>query len=367
MPSRPILQRHLPGRHPDRGGVLSSASGGEEDVDRALTDCAVYDRHGHRCGGRVPLVEAVRRARDEGGFAWVGLHDPSAAAVERLGELLSLHPLAVEDAIEAHQRPKLEIHDDVLHLVLKTVRYDDEREHVEIGELQVLKAPHLVATVRHGDGSSLKAVRTELEAEPERMAHGPATVLHAVVDRVVDEYAVVVDGLSVDVDQVEADVFSDERSNPTERIYRIKREVIATKRAVTPLLTPMRRLVEDELAAGGDDERPARVPEDLRTYLRDVLDHLQRDADGIVALDELLSGVLDANLAQLSVRQNDDNRKISAWAAIGLVPTAIFGLYGMNFERMPELKWTFGYPAVLLVTAAICTMLHWRFRRSGWL
>lgn len=327
-------------------------------VNGALTDCAVYSS-GQRQGGTIPLGVALEQARAvEDGFVWIGLHDPTPAAVERLGREFDLHPLVVEDAIHAHQRPKLEPHGDLLFLVMKTAAYRDAEERVEIGELMLVLGPRFVVSIRHGAAVPLHDLRRRLEQDPELMARGASAVFHAIADHVVDEYSVVLDGLSNDVDEIEALVFSDARANPTERVYRLKREVIAFRRAVTPLVVPIARLVEDERLAIADDARP---------YLRDVLDHVVRDVDAVASLDDVLGGVLQANLAQISVQQNADARKISAWAAIAVVPTMIFGLYGMNFDHMPELGLEFGYPLVLVITLAICVVLYRRLRRAGWL
>ncbi|MDO9407895.1 magnesium and cobalt transport protein CorA [Patulibacter sp.] len=358
---RPSKHRHLRELRAERSRLQAVAPPtplAARSIDEALTDCAVYD-NGEREGGVVPLTEALERAyRTQDGFVWIGLHDPEPAAVEALGAQFALHPLLVEDAIHAHQRPKLERHDGLISLVMKTAQYVDETEHVEVGELMVVVGPKFVVTVRHGSPVPLSGLREDLEQDHVRMERGPGAVFHAIVDRVVDEYADVLEGLFNDVDEVEATVFSDQRTNPTERIYRLKREVIAFKKAVGPLVHPLTRLVEDT-------DLP--VPERARPYLRDVLDHLERDAEAVNAIDDVLSGVLDANLAQISLRQNEDARKISAWAAIAVVPTMIFGLYGMNFEHMPELKWHLGYPAVLLFTLAVCGGLYSRLRRAGWL
>ena len=214
-------------------------------------------------------------------------------------------------------------------------------------------------TVRHGKASPLHDVRIALEHRPELLAIGPSAVLYAVADRVVDDYAEVIEGLAEDVDQVEESVFSDELGNPAERIYRLKRELVEFRRAVSPLGAPTQRLAS----------RQTGLPIDPRTgdYFRDVHDHLVRDVDRIAAFDELLTGALQANLAQLQMRDNADIRRISAWVAILAVPTMVFGLYGMNFEHMPELTWTLGYPAVLLLTLSVCVGLYVRLRRSGWL
>jgi magnesium transporter len=358
---RPSRHRELRARRADRSRIQPSDGLSTMDaqaIDEALTDCAVYD-HGRREGGRVPLTEALDRAhRASDGFVWIGLHNPEPAAVEAVGAQFGLHPLVVEDAIQAHQRPKLERHETMFSLVMKTAEYVDETEHVEIGELMLVVGPKFVVSIRHGTPVPLHGLREDLENDRTRMERGPGAVFHAIVDRVVDEYADVLDGLVNDVDEVEAMVFSTERIDPTERIYRLKREVIAFKKAVGPLVHPLTRLVEDQ-------DLP--VPDRARPYLRDVLDHLVRDAEAVNSIDDILSGVLDANLAQISLRQSEDARKISAWAAIAVVPTMIFGLYGMNFEHMPELKWHLGYPAVLLVTLGICAELYRRLRRAGWL
>lgn len=342
------------------GGAGDGTAGGDGagEVDAALTDCAAYVG-GRRQGGRLSLSEALQRAHDgHDGFVWIGLHDPKPAAVEAVGRQFGLHPLIVDDAIHAHERPKLEQHDDLVLLVLKTAEYVDVEERVQVGELLLLVGPRFVVSIRHGSAVPLGEIRQSLERDQQRLERGPGAVFHAIVNRVVDAYADVLDGLANDVDEVEALVFSDERHDPTERIYRLKSQVITFKRAMVPLVVPLTRLVEDQ-------DLP--VPERARPYLRDVLDHLVRDVEAVSSLDDLLRGVLDANLAQISVRQANDARKISAWAAIAVVPTMIFGLYGMNFRHMPELGLNFGYPAVLLVTLGICGFLYRRLRKAGWL
>jgi magnesium transporter len=350
-----------PRRDPHRPGAEAGAGTGPavDDVRSAVVDCALYEA-GERQGGPVDLETAMARAaacRD--GFVWIGLHDPTAAVVEAIGRHFQLHPLAVEDAVHAHQRPKLEVYGDTLLLVLKTARYVDSEELVHIGEILVFAGPRFVVTVRHGQASPLHDVRLHLEQRPELLAIGPSAVLYAVADRVVDDYATVIEGLAEDVDQVEEDVFSEEARNPAERIYRLKREIVQFRRAAAPLATPMERLAA----------RQTGLPVDPRTgdYFRDVHDHLIRDVDRIAAFDELLSGALQANLAELQMRDNADIRRISAWVAIIAVPTMVFGLYGMNFEHMPELGWRYGYPAVITVTFIVCLGLYARLRRSGWL
>ncbi len=360
MPRRPPQRGRARARRQARGTeVAEHPALSPEEVGSAVVDCGLYDA-GKRQGGRIELETALKRAAScDDGFAWIGLHDPSPAVVAAVGRHFELHPLAVEDAVHAHQRPKLEVYGDQLFVVMKTARYVDSEELVEIGEVMLFVGRHFVISVRHGEGSPLHEVRLDLEAHPNLLGIGPSSVLYAVADRIVDDYATVIEGLAVDVEQVEAEVFSAALTNSAERIYRLKREVIEFRRAAQPLLGPMQRLAD----------RQTGLPLDPRTgdYFRDVHDHLVRDVDRIAAFDELLSGVLHANLAQLSVRDNQDVRRISAWVAIIAVPTMVFGLYGMNFEHMPELRYRFGYPIVVALTLAICVMLYRRFRRDGWL
>jgi magnesium transporter len=316
---------------------------------------AVYEK-GVRRPGEVELDQAYESCRNPGCFAWIGLHEPTAAEFESVRSEFGLHELAVEDAAKGHQRPKLELYDDTLFLVLKTARYVDERDEVELGEILVFVGEGFIITVRHGE-TELHDVRLRLERRGDLLQHGPVAALHAIVDRVVDDYAPVIAGLSHDIGEVEAEVFSDALGNPAERIYTLKREVLELYGAVTPLVDPIERLER------GD----GLVPEELRPYFRDVKDHLIRSIREIEGFRELLTTVLSANLTRVSVRQNEDVRKISAWAAIVAVPTLITGIYGMNFEHMPELGWTFGYPLALAVMAVVCFVLYRNFKRAGWL
>lgn len=326
-------------------------------------DCAVYE-DGRRRPGRLRLEDAFEAARsDSASFAWIGLHEPTPREFESVEREFGLHPLAVEDAIKAHQRPKLEVFDDTLFVVLKTARYVDPKEIVDIGQVMVFLGESFVVTVRHGEAGALAGVRHDLEAERELLRCGPGAVLHAVLDRVVDEYADVLAGLDIDVDQIEEQVFQPNQgsqSNHAERIYRLKREVLEFRRAVGPLAPPLERLASAARPLPG-------VHEDLREYFRDVLDHVMRSNEHVDALDGLLSSVLDAQLAQIGVQQNDDMRKISAWVAIAAVPTMLAGIYGMNFVHMPELAWRYGYLYVLLLMGGSCLLLYRAFRKSGWL
>ncbi len=322
-----------------------------------IVDCAIYE-DGKRRNGEVELEHAYQERLEAGNFVWIGLYEPTAEEFDSLAREFHLHPLAVEDAIEAHQRPKVEVYGDMVFLVLKTARYVDPEEVIELGELLVFVGNDYLITVRHGEGSALKQVRDDLEHDQAKLKCGPGAVLHAILDRVVDDYAPAIDGLENDIDEVEAELFSEGRSNPAQRVYRLQREVLAFRRAAAPLVDPL-----DRIAAGQYDQ----VHPEIRNYFRDVNDHLIRVRDQLDAMRDLLASSLQANLAQVSVRQNDDVRKISAWVAIIAVPTMLAGIYGMNFEHMPELGWTFGYPLVLSVMAVACLTLFWRFKRSGWL
>ena len=352
----PLPRRSSPSRRTsDNGG---ETLGSRSTEDSAVVDCGVYV-DGCREGGTAALEDALDRAiSTDDGFAWIGLRDPSPEVVERVGAHFDLPALALEDAVHAHQRPKLEVFGETLFLVLKTARYDDDLENVVIGEIMAFVGPSFVVTVRHGEGSALKDVRDELEGHPELLRAGPSAVLYAIVDRVVDDYGAVLEDLALDIDEVEADVFSGNRTNATERVYRLKREVLEFRRAIAPLTPPVERLAEDK--GGLVDPR-------TKEYFSDVLDHLLRDTERVQAFDELLTGVLQANLAQVTARDNQDVRRISAWVAIVAVPTMVFGIYGMNFENMPELGWDIGYPLIMATVLVVCTALYVRFRRAGWL
>ncbi|NGO08565.1 magnesium and cobalt transport protein CorA [Streptomyces sp. HC44] len=351
--------------------------GGTYDTTRAagtnsaVVDCAIY-----RDGARVPFPaaltphEAMLQVRRDGGFAWIGLHEPTEDEFSVIAGEFGLHPLAVEDAVHAHQRPKLERYDDTLFTVFKTIHYvehdelTDTSEIVETGEVMCFTGRDFFITVRHGGQGSLRALRHRLQDDPELLAKGPSAVLHSIADHVVDGYIAVADAVQDDIDEVETAVFSPGRKGGTSRgvdsarIYQLKREVLEFKRAVSPLLRPMQDL----------SEKPMRlVDPDIQKYFRDVADHLARVQEQVLGFDELLNSILQANLAQASVAQNEDMRKITSWAAIIAVPTMVCGVYGMNFDYMPELHWRFGYPLVMGLTVTICFAIHRTLKRNGWL
>ena len=322
-----------------------------------IVDSAIYEE-GRRRDGDVDVHEAMEACHAPDCFTWIGLYEPTEDEFESIRSEFALHPLAVEDAIHAHERPKLEVYGDMVFIVLKTARYVDPTEVIKLGEILIFLGHDYVITVRHGEASELGGVRRRLEEEPELLQHGPGAVLHAIVDRVVDDYGPALAGLSEDIDQVEDQVFSENRHNAAERIYKLKREVLQFEHAVGPLVDPVDRLARGKYAV---------IHPEVRTYFRDVNDHLLRAHDQLESFRDLLTSVLQANLTQVNLRQNEDMRRISAWVAIGVVPTAIAGIYGMNFEHMPELDWSFGYPAALLLMLCVCSFLFWRFKRAGWL
>ncbi|ANJ06946.1 magnesium and cobalt transport protein CorA [Streptomyces parvulus] len=331
----------------------------------SVVNCVTY-RDGIRTPEGGDPVEVVTRMRRRGaGFVWLGLHEPTDQEFAGVAELFDLHPLAVEDAIEAHQRPKVERYGDTLFAVFKTVCYVEHEELtatsevVSTGEIMVFVGEDFAITVRHGRHGSLGPLREELESDPGQLAKGSSAVLHAIADHVVDDFLHVIESVQADVDHVETEVFAEHgaRVDPG-RIYQLKRELLELRRAVVPLGRPL-----EELAT-----RPFRVvDQEIQAYFRDVSDHLLRATEQIAAFDELLNSILQAHLARVTVAQNEDMRKITAWAAIVAVPTMVCGVYGMNFDHMPELRWRYGYGLVIGVIAVACLALHRGFRRNGWL
>jgi len=325
-----------------------------------IVDSALY-----RKGRRVEVdcrpheFDRLRaEATDEGDFVWVGLHQPSADELDDVARAFGLHPLAVEDALKAHQRPKLERYGESIFLTLKSLWYVDAEDAVETGEINLFAGPDFVVTVRHGQGSELHTARELLEARAAVLSHGPPSVVYAVCDAVVDGYTEVVAELEVDVDELEASVFSPARTNDSTRIYVLKREIAEVRRAVMPLREPMRKFA-DGLVHGVEPE--------ATPFFRDVLDHVNQAAEVVDNLDSLLSTAFDAHLARISVQQNDDMRKISAGVALAAAPTVIAGIYGMNFEHMPELHWLLGYPFALGLMVASSLGLWFFFKKIGWL
>jgi magnesium transporter len=339
---------------------------GSGKLDGALVDWAYY-RGGKRDSGVRSYVDALTRARRGDGFVWIGLFQPDEHQLAVIGAEFGLHQLALEDATEAHQRPKLEQYGErgeTLFAVLKTVRYVPHTtltatsEVVESGEVMAFCGTGFVVTVRHGDHSELTGLRQRLEADPARLEAGPGGVLHAIFDQVVDSYLEVAERVQADIDQIEVEMFSPRGWRNIERVYQLKREVLELKRAVAPLTVPMRVLAL---------RRHPLISDETRTYFRDVDDHLLRVKEQVTSFDELLTSILQAGLAQVQVAENEDMRRISSWVAILAVPTMIAGIYGMNFDNMPELRTQYGYFVVLAVMAVACSTLYVLFKRNRWL
>jgi magnesium transporter len=326
----------------------------------SVIDCAVY-RHGkrvdtpHDTGSLSQVIDDLAADDDPQSFLWAGLHDPTKQELSVFAVPLGLHHLAVEDAIEAHQRPKVEQYEQEGHLFMSVRAVEYQDDDIQTNEINMFLGQQFFLTVRKGGGHDLRTVRRYAEEHAEKLKNGPIAALYAVLDSIVDDYEQVAAELELDVSEVEVSVFSGVRTSDSTRIYRLKRETLEFRRAVQPLREPIHRF-----ALGA-------MPEETQPYFRDIADHLARVWESIDSTDKLLDNALNAHLAHLTIQQNDDMRKLTAGAALFAIPTAIAGIYGMNFEHMPELSWRFGYPLILAVTAGICGYAYRRFRKSGWL
>ena len=321
-----------------------------------IVDSAIYV-DGRRAVEPGSLYETYEACRTRKGVAWIGLYKPTAEEFESVAQEFELHPLSVEDTMDAHQRPKLERYGETLFIVLRPARYVDESETVEFGETHVFVGRDFVITVRHSEVPDLGEVRRRLEADPELLRRGPEAILHAIMDQVVDDYGPVVNGLENDIEEIEAQVFGGS-ADVSRRVYKLSREVIQFQRATDPL-----NEVLDALMRGETIE----VDPEVVRYLRDVQDHARQVSERLSGYRDLLQGILSVNLTLVSLSQNDEVKKISGWAAILFAPTLIAGIYGMNFDHMPELHWVFGYPFALLLMLLISASLYLSFRRSGWM
>ena len=322
-----------------------------------IVDVALY-QNGHRVDGPSDISDLVDVARRDGGFVWLGLSEPTEAEFDLVVGELNFHPLAVEDAINAKQRPKIEDYEGLTFFVLKTVFFDAKEQEITTGELLCFIADHYIVIVRHGEGSPLATVRHDLELRPELLALGPYSVLHAVADRVIDGYTAIGASLEQEVVSVENKVFNGKRQTFSQEIYFLKREIIEFKHAIEPLLTPIGRITSGLVTS---------VPEGIKPFFRDTSDHLLQAIEHVSGLDSLITSVLQADLAHIQVQQNIDVRRISAWVALASGPTMLAGIYGMNFHHMPELGTRYGYYVVLGVMVTLTGFLFRNFKKSGWL
>ncbi|WP_159806413.1 magnesium and cobalt transport protein CorA [Cellulomonas citrea] len=356
----------------DRRPAATPATSAPERPGGSVVTAALY-ADGRRVSTPASLAETFRQLREtRGGMAWIGLHHPTSTELHALAEEFDLHPLAVEDALEAHQRPKAERYGETLFVVLRAARYLDASEEVDFGELHVFVGPDFVITVRHGAAPDLSAVRRRMEAAPELLSHGPEAVLYAILDAVVDGYSPVLAGVENDIDEIESQVFGN-APDVSRRIYELSREVVEFQRATRPLAKILGAL------SGGFEKYG--IDEELRRYLRDVADHAVHVTEQVDGFKQALSEILTVNatlvsqqqnaemkaLAEAGHAQNEEIKKISAWAAILFAPTLVGTIYGMNFAHMPELDWVWGYPFALALMAIVCVSLYGVFKRRDWL
>jgi magnesium transporter len=323
-----------------------------------VVKCAAY-AGGHRVAEiDIDGVSGVLRHLDQ--FVWIGLHEPDTDLLRRVQQEFGLHDLAIEDAHRAHQRPKVEQYGESIFVVLRTANHGKGDKAIDFGETHVFVGPRYVVSVRHGASLPYTDVRARCEAAPGLLSKGPGFVLYALMDFVVDQYFPVVEVLEDGLDRLEEEIFGGEpmRRDTTARIYRLKRDLVDVKRAVSPLVDICNRLMRFDSAL---------IADDTRLYYRDVYDHVVRINEMVDTLRELLTTALEANLSLISVSQNDAMKRLAGWAAIIAIPTMVAGVYGMNFRFMPELEWAWGYPTVMALTIGVCAVLYVRFRRAGWL
>jgi magnesium transporter len=327
-----------------------------ENWQSMVADCALY-----RSGKRVrqltleEISDVLPRAGD--GFVWLGLYEPTEKLLKVVQSEFGLHELAVEDAHAAHQRPKVELYGDSLFVVLRTCEF--EKSDLAFGETHIFVGANYLVSVRHGASRSYSAVRARCEATPTQLARGPGYALYAIMDFVVDNYAPSVNSVEGQLDDIDGAILGgDSGTDSLRKIYELKRDLMELRRAVGPLLEVCEQL---------QNLRTPLIAEEARPYFRDVYDHVKRAFETIETARELLNTALSVNVGLLTMRQNEVVRKLAGWGALLAVPTLIASIYGMNFEHMPELRWSFGYPLALGSIAAICGTLYWRLKRAGWI
>jgi len=321
-----------------------------------IVNCAAYS--GGRRIADVELPEVHQVLKEPGQFVWIGLHEPSEEILAKVKSEFCLHELAIEDAHNAHQRPKAELYGDSLFVVMQTIQLGQNRA-IEFGETHFFVGSNFIVIVRHGPSLTYSNVRLRCESTPHLLSKGQGFVLYAVMDFIVDQYYPVVRELEKDLEEIEEKVFKERPSRETtEQIYLLKRELLEVARAVSPLIDVCNRLMRFEMKCISPQTRP---------YFRDVYDHVIRTNDMINNIQELLKTALEANFALISISQSDVSKKFAGWAAIIAIPTMVAGFYGMNFKSIPEAEWEYGFYAVLLLTLGACITLYLIFKKSGWL
>lgn len=321
-----------------------------------IVNCVAYSGGRRVASIEISKISDMLQHKDK--FVWVGLHEPDEELLKRVQEEFDLHDLAVEDAHNAHQRPKLESYGNTIFLVLRTAQMNKEH-HIDFGETHFFLGDNFIVNIRHGSSLSYKDVRSRCESTPELLGKGPAFALYAVMDSIVDQYFPVIEALEQELIEVEEEIFGKKPTRgTTQRIYELKRELLEVKRVITPLIDICNRLMRFDIKL---------IPDDTRPYFRDIYDHALRINEMLDNTRDLVTAALEANFSLTSISQSEVSKKFAGWAAIIGVPTMIAGIYGMNFEAMPELHWSYGYPVVLFVTLGLCIVLYIFFKRSGWL
>ena len=323
---------------------------------RTIVNCVAYS-HGRRKAD-VALGQVHEFLKESNQFLWIGLHEPSEEVLDQVQHEFGLHDLAVEDAHNAHQRPKVEMYEDSIFVVLRTAQINKEK-HIEFGETHFFVGTNYIVSVRHGSTISYADVRSRCENSPQMLDKGPGFALYAIMDFIVDQYYPVVHQLEIELESIEDKIFKEKPTRETtEQIYQLKRELLEVKRAVSPLVDVCNRLMRFDIKS---------ISEETRPYFRDIYDHVVRINEMVENTRELLNTALEANFSLISISQNDVSKKFAGWAAIIAVPTMVAGFYGMNFKFIPETEWPYGFYAVLLGTVALCLLIYYLFRRSGWL
>jgi magnesium transporter len=323
----------------------------------AIVNCVAY------CNGarikNIDIGEIGETLNQNGHFVWVGLHEPDEDLLMQVQRAFHLHELAIEDAHTAHQRPKIDTYGDSLFIVLRTAQQNDTEQKIDFGETHFFIGNNYLVTVRHGSTLSYSDVRARCESTPQLLRKGPAFALYAVMDSIVDRFFPVIHAFEQRLDSLEDNIFSEHASRETTaQTYHLKRELLELKRAVSPLIDLCNRLIRFDLDL---------IPEDTRPYFRDVYDHAVRINEMVDTLRELLTSALEAHFSLVSISQNEVSKRFAGWAAIIGVPTMIAGIYGMNFDSMPELHWNYGYPLIIAVITGVCLLLFLRFKKMGWL